>query len=340
MLDERGLARRRKAAIEKEVVDVPTRAEQADGEERSERRTDARRPDVRQTECHEVKLRCRSKSRMSFHRKLTAVVAAACLGAAVVAATSLAHRSSRTEDRVVWTHVGSLGYEVYLPDGYDTSKLRYPVIYFLHGLPANAGAFRQFGWLDNAMDAQQKQAILVIPQGASGANTDPEYLGRWETAIASDIPRAVDSRYRTIASRGGRAIIGLSAGGYGAMHLALAHLSKFSVVESWSGYFHPTDPTGTVILDLGSPARNARANVHRQALEARLDRLPLYIAFYVGRSDPLFVAENEQLNQELSAAGIAHVFRLYPGGHQQSLWSAHAVAWLTMALNHLAPAAP
>jgi enterochelin esterase-like enzyme len=75
-------------------------------------------------------------------------------------------------------------------------------------------------------------------------------------------------------------------------------------------------------------------------IEARLDALPLYIAFYIGRQDPTgsFVAENEQLNQELSAAGVAHVFRLYPGGHQQSLWSSEATQWLNLALNHLAPA--
>jgi S-formylglutathione hydrolase FrmB len=276
---------------------------------------------------------------MSFHRKLTAVIAVACVGAAVVAAASLAHRSSRTEDRIVWTHVGSLGYEVYLPDGYETSTLRYPVIYFLHGLPASASAFRQFGWLDQARDAQEKQAILVVPQAASGANTDPEYLGRWETAIASDIPKAVDNRYRTIPSRAGRAIIGLSAGGYGAMHLALAHLSKFSVVESWSGYFHPTDPTGDYPLDLGSAVKNDAANVHKQfaTLRSQLKELPLYIGFYIGRADQTgsFVAENEQLNQELTAAKIPHVFRLYPGGHQQSLWSSQAKTWLGLALNHL-----
>jgi S-formylglutathione hydrolase FrmB len=279
---------------------------------------------------------------MSFHRKLTAVAAAVCVGAAVVATAGLAHRSSRTEDRLVWTHVGSLRYEVYVPDGYDTGTLRYPVIYFLHGLPANASAFRQFGWLDSAMDAQKKQAILVIPQAASGANTDPEYLGRWETAIATDIPRAIDRRYRTIASRAGRAIVGLSAGGYGAMHLALAHLSEFSVVESWSGYFHPTDPTGDYPLDLGSTAKNDAANVHKQfaRLRSQLKELPLYIGFYIGRADQTgsFVDENEQLNRELSAAGIPHVFKLYPGGHQQSLWSSEATTWLGLAINHLRPA--
>jgi len=280
---------------------------------------------------------------MSFHRRFTVLLLAGAVAAAI-AAVSIAHRSSRTDDRVVWTHVGSLGYEVYLPDGYDTSGLRYPVVYFLHGLPAGSKSFELFGWLDRAIDHTAKPAILVVPQAATGSNTDPEYLGRWETAIAGDVPRAVDAHYRTIAARSGRAIIGVSAGGYGAMHLALAHLSEFGAVESWSGYFHPTDPTGAYPLDLGSPAKNAAANVHRQfmKIEARLDALPLYIAFYIGRQDPTgsFVAENEQLNQELSAAGVAHVFRLYQGGHQQSLWSAEATQWLNLALNHLAPASP
>jgi enterochelin esterase-like enzyme len=148
--------------------------------------------------------------------------------------------------------------------------------------------------------------------------------------------------YRTIASRSGRALIGVSAGGYGAMHIAFAHLGEYGAVESWSGYFHPTDPTGNFPLDLGSPKRNAAANVHRQLtkLEGQLDRDPLYIAFYIGKSDSYtqFVSENEQFNQELSAAGIAHVFRLYSGGHSQTLWSGEATAWLRLALNHLASA--
>ena len=120
--------------------------------------------------------------------------------------------------------------------------------------------------MQNALDGLGPQAILVVPQGARGGDTDPEYLDRgpgrkWATAIARELPRVIDARYRTIASRQGRALIGLSAGGYGAMHLALDHLAAFSVVESWSGYFHPTDPTGPQGLDLGSPGQRP-ANVH------------------------------------------------------------------------------
>ena len=212
---------------------------------------------------------------MRLRLALAALVVAV---AATFVAVAEGHRSARTQDLVVHTHAGALGYEVYLPDGYASQPARrYPVVYFLHGLPAGSQAFRSFGWLEDALDATGRQAILVVPQGARAGDTDPEYLGQWEQAIASDVPRAVDRRFRTIASRSGRAIVGVSAGGYGAMHLALAHLSSFAAVESWSGYFRPTDPTGHRTRDLGSASRNAKADVHRQfrALQARLHAQPL-----------------------------------------------------------------
>jgi S-formylglutathione hydrolase FrmB len=281
-------------------------------------------------------------------RRLAAAVATAVLVVATAGAVqSFAHRTrvtsgARVVDAKVSTHAGTIAYEAYLPKGYATSGKRYPVVYFLHGLPAGSTAYQANGWVQSALDRTGRSAILILPQGARDDDTDPEYLGAWEQAIADDLPRQIDARYRTIPTRAGRAIIGVSAGGYGAMHIALAHLGTFSAVESWSGYFHPTDPTGNYTRDLGSASKNAAANVHKQfvALEQRTDKLPLYIAFYIGRSDPTgnFVAENEQLNQELSAAGVAHVFRLYPGTHSTTLWQPEATAWLTLALNHLAAA--
>jgi enterochelin esterase-like enzyme len=240
---------------------------------------------------------------------------------------------------------GRLHYVAYLPSGYDQGATRYPVVYLLHGLPSTGTAYRGVGFVEHALDMTGSRAILIAPQGSTDRDTDPEYLdrgpgNRWETAITSELVHAVDARFRTIRSRKGRALVGVSAGGYGAMHLALKHLDQFSVVESWSGYFHPTDPTGTKPLDLGSPLANARADVHRQlqANRARLKALPTLIAFYVGRDDTRFVAENQQLNQELSRAGVPHVFRIYAGGHNQVLWQRYAAPWLTLAVNHLAPA--
>jgi enterochelin esterase-like enzyme len=267
------------------------------------------------------------------------VLAGALLTAAVAAAGP--DRSRVADDHFhSFALDGTLHFEVYLPTDYSTTARRYPVVYFLHGLPSGATAYQAFGFVEQALDKIGKPAILVFPQGARLNEPDPEYVDhrpgdRWETAIAGELPVIVDSLYRTIPKRNGRAIVGLSAGGFGAMHIGLAHLNTFSVIESWSGYFHPTDPTGTKALDLGPDN-----DVHQQLLasHATLRRLQTTIDFYVGDGDSRFLAENKELNLELGRAGIAHVFRIYSGGHEQKLWQRYAAPWLALALGRLAPA--
>jgi enterochelin esterase-like enzyme len=233
---------------------------------------------------------------------------------------------------------------VLLPAGYAGSGLRYPVVYFLHGLPASSRAYRNVGFLKRALGSLRRQAILVAPQGARDHDTDPEYLdwgpGRnWEQAVSRELPAYVDSHFRTIPDRRARALVGLSAGGYGAVALAFHHLESFGVVESWSGYFHPTDPSGTKTLDLGSARRNRRANLHNAVVGLRhaFRVHPTFFGFYVGRGDARFRAENMALHRELVSAGIPHVFKLYAGAHEQRVWSTYAGAWLRLALAHLTP---
>jgi S-formylglutathione hydrolase FrmB len=267
------------------------------------------------------------------------------LAGATAAALLVASQSSAAQRRVETSFVsaalgGRLHFEVYLPDGYDSSRERYPVLYVLHGLPSSASAYTTLRFVERALDTLKRPAIAVVPQGARLGETDPEYADRgpgdrWATAIATELPRVVDARFRTIRSRSGRALIGISAGGYGAMQLVLNHLGRFSVVESWSGYFHPTDPTGTQALNLG-----AGTDLH-QVLPRVRDTLRVkktFIAFYVGRGDTRFFAENEAFNQELSEDGVPHVFRAYPGGHDQALWQRYAAPWLELALVHLSAA--
>jgi S-formylglutathione hydrolase FrmB len=226
---------------------------------------------------------------------------------------------------------------VVLPPGYDSSGRRYPVVYFLHGLPATSTSYQGNDWLIDALD-QAGRAILVMPQGARDADTDPEYLDwgknrKWATYVSTELPRYVDAHFRTIPKRSARAIVGISAGGYGAMMLGLNHLDAFAVIESWSGYFHPTDPTGTRALDRGGQAvvRSLIPQLRRE-----LPRLPAFIGFYVGSGDQRFRAENQQLDRELRVARVPHTFDVYPGAHMTSLWQRHATAWLRLALNRLA----
>src|SRR4051794_29070426 len=72
---------------------------------------------------------------------------------------------------------GTVHYSVYLPKGYSTSGKRYPVVYFLHGLPAGGDAYSRIGWVAHAAHKAGLRAIVVGAQGARGDDPDPEGLG-------------------------------------------------------------------------------------------------------------------------------------------------------------------
>lgn len=269
--------------------------------------------------------------------RIAIVVAALLLLAAVATPALLLHSSTLDEEVPSVALAGKVHALVVLPAGYATSGLRYPVIYFLHGLPASPTAYKGSGWVARAL-ARTGPAILVEPQGARKGDTDPEYLnwgtGRnWETFIAEELPRYIDAHFRTIRSRAGRALVGLSAGGYGATVLGLHHLGSFSVIESWSGYFHPTDSTGTIALDRG-PATNVHTLIVGLAKDE--EHRPTFFAFYVGRGDKRFRDENVELDRELTEAEVPHIFEVYAGGHSTAVWERHAPQWLRLALEHLA----
>jgi enterochelin esterase-like enzyme len=242
---------------------------------------------------------------------------------------------------------GRVHYAVYLPPGYGSSMTRYPVIYFLHGLPASPQAYQSITPIASAVEASGHDAIVVGMQGSRQGDEDPEWLDRgpgrrWETATAVELVSVIDHRYRTLAARSGRILIGVSAGGYGATLIAAHHPATYSVIESWSGYFHPTDPTGTKALDLGTAEANDWADFHKLIPTLKRRFAPYlkttYYSFYVGTNDARFRAENEETSRELRAAGLAHVyFRLYPGGHEWTLWAQHARGWVGSALSAAAP---
>jgi enterochelin esterase-like enzyme len=241
---------------------------------------------------------------------------------------------------------GDERFAVYLPPGYATSGRRYPVIYALHGLPSGHRGYRHLPiarW--GAIAARAGHPVIVVAaQGARDDDTDPEWhdwgSGRdWESAVADDLVHEIDSSYRTVATRRGRAIIGLSAGGYGAALIGLRHLDTFSIIQAWSGYFHPTNPSGSAPLSVGSAQANAAASAHTYVprLRAAFRHFqPTHFSFYVGDRDRHFRAENEQFDSELSAAGVPHRFALYHGGHSYVLWNRHARAWIRRAADQLA----
>ncbi len=132
-------------------------------------------------------------------------------------------------------------FTVYLPPGYDAGNKRYPVLYLLQSFRmALVDPQSTSKALDYAIgDRAARDMILVFVDGFNKLGGsfywDSPTIGDWETFISQELVSHVDSTYRTIAGREGRAISGCSMGGIGALHLAFSHPEVFSVAVDNSG---------------------------------------------------------------------------------------------------------
>ncbi len=238
---------------------------------------------------------------------------------------------------------------VYLPPGYDGLRLHrgYPVLYLLHGTPGRPDQFLRIvraGILDDVLVAQHRAPplIVVMPFGSTGVFTDKEWANGvrrdegWETFVERDLVDAIDAQYRTLASGSGRAIGGLSEGGYGALNIALHHPGEFRVVESWSGYERAAD-VGAIFghdrrrLDYNSPL----AQLPRVA--SKLRRTGTFIWFYSGTRDPLR-RQNDEFATLLTRLDVQHEYFVLRGGHDWRLWRGEAQTALLAAERGLARA--
>ena len=224
---------------------------------------------------------------------------------------------------------------VYLPPGYaQAPQRRYPVLYLLHGFPGRPLAFLltvRMGVVEDVLVAkrQARPLILVMPFGSTGTFTDKEWANGtgaaegWSTFVSRDVVHAIDARYRTLATRSGRAIGGLSEGGYGAINIAMQHPREFSVVESWSGYERAAENHSIFGRTLASIELNSPLDrIHAEA--PLLRRLQTYFWLYTGTDDSLR-QENEAFAQALSRAHVKHRYLELAGGHNWALW--RGMAW-------------
>jgi enterochelin esterase-like enzyme len=237
---------------------------------------------------------------------------------------------------------------VYLPPGYSQNpQRRYPVLYLLHGFPGEPNtlfrALRLSVLVDSLMaDGRISGVILVAPFGSTGEFTDKEWANGvrpnqgWETFVARDVVAAVDARYRTIASGAGRAIAGLSEGGYGALNIGLHHPGEFRVIESWSGY-QRADRTPAIFDDSARSLTFNSPLLYLPYVASALRRARCYVWFYSGSRDR-YVEQNRAFAGELVRYAIRHRFFVVPGGHTWSAWRDNARSALLAATYHLSPA--
>jgi S-formylglutathione hydrolase FrmB len=142
---------------------------------------------------------------------------------------------------------------VYLPPSYATERnRRYPVAYLLHGYGLTGERWMTFAKMSDAADRSMaagtvKEMILVNPDswtknGGSMYSSSPT-SGDWETFMAEDLVKYIDTHYRTIATRESRGLGGHSMGGYGTVRIGMKRPDVYSSLYIMSACCLMNDPT-------------------------------------------------------------------------------------------------
>jgi pimeloyl-ACP methyl ester carboxylesterase len=129
---------------------------------------------------------------------------------------------------------------IYVPPGYSPSR-RYPVVYLLPGMPGSPWSYVNSLSLAAVADTLVVRGralpfVVVIPPAGPSGHYDGEWAGPWEDYLVRHV---IPWSEANLAVSDDRTIAGLSAGGYGAVDVALRHPGLFRRVASWGGYFRP-----------------------------------------------------------------------------------------------------
>jgi enterochelin esterase-like enzyme len=223
-------------------------------------------------------------------------------------------------------------YAVYLPDGYETSNLKYPVLYLLHGHGQDLYAWVNFGHIQPTADAliargEMPPAVIVMPD--AGMTWYVDRKEKTETAVIQDLVGDVQHTFRVIDDRKGRVVAGLSMGGYGALRFVLKYPEMFAAAGLLSPAIYDTEPpqnSGARRAGVfGAPEFDARVWKELnyptlwEAFLAKKIAVPMYINS--GDDDDFFIeAEATRLYSLLRKNGQPAELRIVDGAHRWPVW--------------------
>lgn len=171
--------------------------------------------------------------------------------------------------------------------------------------------------------------VVVMPDGGRGwyANAVEGY--KYEDDLIKDVVGLVERTFPVKAQREGRAIGGLSMGGYGAVKLGLKHHEMFASVNSHSGALgvHQRDMPRTREISpeftriFGEDSQGGPEDPF--AIIERVDhgRVPA-LRIDCGTEDFL-LDQNRAFHKLLEESRIPHEYEEFPGGHSWAYWDEH-----------------
>lgn len=232
----------------------------------------------------------------------------------------------------VWYNSPTLGMDrrltVYTPAGYETSGKNYPVFYLLHGMGGDEEAWIALGRTSQILDnliaqGKAKPMIVVMTNGNAAQEAAPgesslNYTapsmqlpktmeGSFETAFP-DVVKFIDKNYRTIKSKQGRAIAGLSMGGYHSMHISKQYPDMFNYVGLFSAAIMPD--------------KNVKSPIYEDIegkLKVQFAKKPALYWIGIGNTDFLYKA-NEEYRKMLDEKGYKYTYYETGEGHIWKNW--------------------
>jgi enterochelin esterase family protein len=217
---------------------------------------------------------------------------------------------------------------VYTPAGYEASKEKYPVLYLLHGMGGDEEAWIALGRTSQILDnliaqGKAKPMIVVMTNGnvaqeaapgeSSLGYTKPSMQmehtmdGKFEETFP-DVIKFVESNYRVKAEKSGRAIAGLSMGGYHSLHISRYYPNTFDYVGLFSAaIMSDAKNTSKVYENFDATLKNQMTNGYK-----------LYW-IGIGKSDFLYKNVSDY-RTKLDGMGMKYTYVETEGGHTWTNW--------------------
>jgi enterochelin esterase-like enzyme len=207
-------------------------------------------------------------------------------------------------------------YHAYLPPCFGQDGRSFPVLYLVHGSIQSDSHWLELGLAEYA-DAGIREGrfppfIAIMPNSGRLGNLSSGGEKSIEAITINSLIPFVDDSYCGWPAAAGRNIGGISRGGYWALEIAFRNPELFNSVSGHSSHLRfETDP----------------AKYNPLATYATADLTDLRIWLDRGEKDFLRPGQ-EQLHANLESAGIAHEYRVNPGGHSDTYWADHIGEYL------------
>lgn len=227
---------------------------------------------------------------------------------------------------------------IYTPPGYEENNKAYPVLYLLHGMGGDEEAWMTLGRASQILDnliAQGKAQpmIMVMPNGnvvqeaAPGESSlgfyKPQFRlphtmdGKYEETF-HEIIQFVDSHYRTIPEKVGRAIAGLSMGGFHTLHISRYYPNTFNYMGLFSAAILPGEEVKSKVYDMID-----------ETLAAQKENGYALYWIAIGKDDFLYEA-NINYRKKLDEMNFPYQYRESEGGHTWRNWRIYLSEFLSM----------